>query len=223
MKAQDLSSYIDHTLLKPEASPDQIIRLCQEARHYHFASCCVNSSYAALVHKKLAGSGVKTCCVVGFPLGAMSTASKVFEAIDAIHQGAEEIDMVINIGWLKSGHDKEVLKDIRSVRQGCGEKAILKVILECCLLTREEIIRACKLAVEGGADFVKTSTGFSTGGATVEDVRLMKETVGNLAQVKASGGIHTKEEALAMIEAGASRLGASAGVQIVTDNPETEP
>lgn len=222
MEKIKLNTYIDHTLLKAEASPAQIIRLCQEARQYQFASCCVNTGYAALVHKELEGSGVKTCCVIGFPLGAMSTASKVFEAIDAIEQGAEEIDMVMNIGWLKSGHDQEVLKDIRSVRQGCGEKALLKVIIECCLLTREEKIRACKLAVEGGADFVKTSTGFSTGGATVEDVRLMKETVGDMAKVKASGGIHSREEALAMIHAGASRIGASAGVSIINQEQGEE-
>ncbi|MDD7593025.1 MAG: deoxyribose-phosphate aldolase [Peptoniphilaceae bacterium] len=215
----EINRMIDHTLLKPEATPEQIEQLCREARDYHFCSCCVNTAYVPQVHAALEGSDVKTCCVVGFPLGAMSTAAKAFEARQAIADGADEVDMVLHVGALKSGDDDYVKQDIQAVKDVCGER-VLKVILETCLLTDEEKKRACELAVAAGADFVKTSTGFSTGGATVEDVRLMKETVGERAQVKASGGIHTTAEALAMIEAGASRIGASAGIQIVEGTKE---
>lgn len=210
----ELNRLIDHTLLKPDATPEEIETLCAEAREYHFYSCCVNSSYARQVHAALEGSDVKTCCVVGFPLGAMATEAKVFEAQQAIADGADEIDMVLHIGALKSGDDHYVRAEIKAVKDACGAH-VLKVILETCLLTDEEKRRACSLALEAGADFVKTSTGFSTGGATVADVRLMKEVVGDRAKVKASGGIHTTEEALSMIDAGAARIGASAGIQIV--------
>lgn len=210
-----LQKYIDHTLLKPDASDEAIDKLCQEAIRYDFMSCCVNSANVARVHKNLEGSGVLTCSVVGFPLGAMSTAAKVFETKEALKDGADEIDMVINIGKVKSGKMDEVEEEIRLLKEACGEKT-LKVIIETCLLTDEEKREVCQAAVQAGADFVKTSTGFSTGGAKVEDVRLMKESVEGKANVKASGGIHSREEALAMVEAGADRIGASAGIAIVT-------
>lgn len=214
----ELNRMIDHTLLKPDATPEQIDTLVDEALEYHFASCCVNTSYARQVHAKLAGSDVKTCVVVGFPLGAMSTESKVAETKLAIEDGTDEVDMVIHIGALKSGDHDYIREDIRRVKEACGSR-VLKVIIETCLLTDEEKKTACTLAIEAGADFVKTSTGFSTGGATAEDVRLMKETVGERAQVKASGGIHSYEEAKAMIDAGATRIGASAGIKILAGQP----
>lgn len=210
----ELNRTIDHTLLKPEATPDQIEQLCEEALEYHFYSCCVNTSFASQVHGKLAGSDVKTCCVVGFPLGAMSTQAKLAETRIALEDGADEIDMVIHVGALKSGDSHYVEAEIRALKEAVGDK-VLKVIIETSLLTREEKILACQLAVQAGADFVKTSTGFTGHGATVEDVRLMRSTVGDRAKVKAAGGIHTREEALAMLEAGADRIGASAGIQIV--------
>lgn len=211
----DLAKTIDHTLLKPDADDEAIDRLCREAVEYGFRSCCVNSANVARVHDRLQGSGVLTCSVVGFPLGAMSTPAKVFEARQAIQDGADEIDMVINIGKVKSGDMAYVEEEIRTLKKACGDKT-LKVIIETCLLTDPEKVDVCRAALRAGADFVKTSTGFSTGGARTEDVRLMKETVGDRAKVKASGGIHTREEALAMIEAGADRIGASAGIAIVT-------
>lgn len=212
----ELNKYIDHTILKADAVESQIDQLTKEALEYDFASCCVNSAFVKKVHEALKGSDVKTCAVVGFPLGAMSTESKVQETENAIKDGADEIDMVINIGALKDKKYDYVKNEIAEIKKAVGKERILKVIIETCLLTDEEKIKACELSVEASADYVKTSTGFSTGGATVEDVRLMKETVGDKALVKASGGVRTKEDALAMIEAGASRIGASSGIEIVS-------
>lgn len=206
----------DHTILKADAVEDKVMQVCREAVEMGFASVCVNSYYTSLVSQELRGTGVKTCTVVGFPLGQMSTKAKKAETEYAVRDGAEEIDMVINIGALKDCRNDVVLQDIREVREACGSSVILKVIIETCLLTEEEKIRACRLAKEAGADFVKTSTGFSTGGATVEDVRLMRETVGESMGVKASGGIHDAQTALKLTEAGANRLGTSATVAIVT-------
>lgn len=214
MKPMNL--YIDHTLLKPEATEADIIALCSEAREYGFYSVCVNSSYVALAAMELAGSETKVCAVVGFPLGAMELNSKAFEADQACLQGASEIDMVIHVGALKEGRFEYVANDIAAVVSVAADyDAKVKVILETCLLTKEEIVKACELAVMAGADFVKTSTGFSTGGATAEDVALMRETVGDRAQVKASGGIRDIEKAREMIAAGADRLGTSASIAIV--------
>ena len=211
---EELASYIDHTLLKPEASREQIRAVCNEAKQYHFASVCVNSCWVPLIAEELKGSGVSVCCVIGFPLGASLSSVKAFEAREAVAAGAQEIDMVINVGAVKSGGWELVKEDIVAVNAAKGT-AKLKVIIETCLLTDEEKVRVCQIAKEAGADFVKTSTGFSTGGATVHDVELMRRTVGPEMGVKASGGIRTLEDALAMIEAGASRLGASAGVKII--------
>lgn len=213
-----LAKYMDHTLLKPEATAADIDRVVAEARQYGTASVCVNPHWVARVAAGLAGSGVKTCTVIGFPLGATSTASKVAETRDATAHGAQEIDMVINIGELKAGNDDAVRSDISSVANAAHEAgALLKVIIETCLLSDEEKRRACELSVAGGADFVKTSTGFSTGGATTVDITLMRETVGPELGVKASGGIRTLEAAEAMIEAGATRLGVSAAVSILEE------
>lgn len=203
----------DHTILKADATKEAVEKICQEAVEYGFMSVCVNSFYTAFVSEKLKGSGVKVCTVVGFPLGQMSTRAKAFEAETAVADGADEIDMVINIGALKDKEYSVVSDDIRAVKKACGQ-ALLKVIIETCLLTREEKIEACRLAREAGADFVKTSTGFSTQGAKAEDVALMRKTVGSAMGVKASGGIRDKETAEKMVEAGASRLGTSATVAI---------
>lgn len=211
-----LSKTIDHTILKADASTADVLRLCAEAKQYDFASVCVNTCHAKTVAEALAGSDVKTCCVVGFPLGAMSSAAKAFEAKEAVENGAQEIDMVINIGALKEGNDAFVEADIRAVVEA-SKPAIVKVIIETCYLTDEEKKRACALSVQAGAAFVKTSTGFGTGGATAEDVALMKACVNGKALVKASGGIRTRADALAMLEAGADRIGASAGIKIVTE------
>ena len=211
---EELASYIDHTLLKPEASREQIRAVCNEAKQYHFASVCVNSCWVPLIAEELKGSGVSVCCVIGFPLGASLSSVKAFEAREAVAAGAQEIDMVINVGAVKSGDWELVREDIAAVNAAKGT-AKLKVIIETCLLTDEEKVRVCQIAKEVGADFVKTSTGFSTGGATVHDVELMRKAVGPEMGVKASGGIRTLADALAMIEAGASRLGASAGVKII--------
>ena len=208
-----LTSIIDHTLLAADATSAQIARLCQEAREYSFASVCVNSCRVAQARTLLEGCPVKVCTVVGFPLGAMSTRAKAYEAGSAVEDGADEIDMVINVGYVKDGYWDGVLDDIMAVREACKGK-VLKVILETCLLTDDEIVRACRTAVRAGADFVKTSTGFSKGGATVHAVSLMRSTVGADVGVKASGGIRDAESARAMVEAGASRLGCSAGVAI---------
>ena len=225
----ELNKYIDHTLLKPEASEEQILKLCDEALEYGFYSVCVNSCHVPLAVDKLSGTDVKVAAVAGFPLGAMSTSSKVFEAREAVEAGASEIDMVINVGALKEGHYEYVLHEIAALVDVChgyplsyGEPvesgALLKVIIETCLLTDEEIVKACELVVQAGADFVKTSTGFSTGGATAEAVSLMRQTVGDKAKIKASGGIRTLADAKKFIELGADRLGCSAGVQIMKES-----
>lgn len=210
-----LNTYIDHTLLKPSATQNDILKLCTQAKTYHFFSVCVNSCYVKLAKETLRDSEVKVCTVVGFPLGAMSTEAKVFEAIDAVKNGADEIDMVINIGWLKSKAFNKVLNDISNVKEAIGKKT-LKVILEISELTNNEIIKACHLCIEANADFVKTSTGFSKGGATLEAVTLMRQTLGNKAKIKASGGIRDAQTALQFIEAGADRIGASSGVAMMT-------
>ena len=210
----NIAGMIDHTLLKAATTSADIKKICAEAREYKFASVCVNSCYAKLVTEQLAGTGVKTCCVVGFPLGAMSTEAKAYEAKCAVADGAGEIDMVVNVGALKEGNDQFVEDDIRAVVEA-SKPAIVKVIIETCLLTDEEKVRACELSEKAGAAFVKTSTGFSTGGANAADVALMKKTVGDRLQVKASGGIHTPAEAQELIEAGADRIGASNGVALL--------
>ena len=213
---QALAKMIDHTILKADATKEKVAQLCKEALQYHFASVCVNSSNVELCADMLKGSDVKVCSVIGFPLGAASTNAKVFETKDAVADGASEVDMVINVGALKSGDKEFVKNDIRSVAEEAHKgKAILKVIIETCLLTDEEKVTACLLSKEAGADFVKTSTGFSTGGATVADISLMRKTVGPDMGVKASGGIHSRADAEAMVKAGATRIGASAGIKIV--------
>ncbi len=211
----NIASYIDHTVLAANAQEEKIAKLCEEAKQWHFASVCVNTCWTAFCAEKLKGTGVNVCVVVGFPLGAMCTKAKAFEAKCAVEEGATEVDMVINVGWLKDHKDDLVEADIRAVKQACGDKH-LKVIIETCLLTEEEKVRACELSVKAGADFVKTSTGFSTAGAKAEDVALMRKTVGPNVGVKAAGGIRTYEDAKKMIEAGANRLGCSAGIAIVT-------
>jgi len=210
-----LASMIDHTLLKPDATREQVRKLCEEAMQYKFASVCVNSFYVSTVAELLKNSGVKTCSVVGFPLGAMATNSKVAETKDAVENGADEIDMVINIGALKAGEFDTVKKDIEEVVKAAGQKALVKVIIETCLLEDLEKVKACEIAKVAGASFVKTSTGFSTSGATAHDINLMRDTVGPEMGVKASGGIRDYETAIAMIEAGANRIGASASIVIV--------
>lgn len=210
----NIADKIDHTMLKADATSATVIRYCREAIQYGFASVCVNSCHASLVSRELSGTGIKTCCVVGFPLGAMSTAAKAFEARQAVADGAEEIDMVINIGAVKDQNWALAEDDIRAVVEA-SRPALVKVILETCLLTDEEKIHACEAAVSAGAAFVKTSTGFSTGGATTADVALMKKTVAGRALVKASGGIRTPEEARAMLEAGADRIGAGNGMPLL--------
>ncbi|NLV76252.1 MAG: deoxyribose-phosphate aldolase [Tissierellia bacterium] len=210
-----IASMIDHTLLKPNATGEMIDKLCKEAKEYEFAAVCVNPYYVSRAKKYLDGTKVKVATVIGFPLGANTKEVKALETKDAIKNGADEVDMVINIGALKSGEYDIVRDDIRAVVESAKGKAIVKVIIETCLLTDEEKIKACKLAKEAGADFVKTSTGFSTGGATIEDVKLMKDTVGDSLKIKASGGIRDYETAKAMVEAGASRIGASSSIKIV--------
>lgn len=209
-----IASYIDHTLLKPETTREQVMKLCVEAREYGFASVCINPAFVELAASILKNSNAKVCTVVGFPLGANATAMKVEETKLAIRDGAEEIDMVINIGALKAGDDKLVGDEIRAVVEA-AEGKLVKVIIETCLLTREEKILACQLSEKAGAHFVKTSTGFSTGGATAEDVALMKEVVGDRLGVKASGGIRDLATAQSMIQAGAARIGSSNSVVIV--------
>ena len=215
-----IASYIDHTLLKPDATGEQIDRLCAEAREYGFASVCVNPYYVARCVKNLKGTDVKVCTVVGFPLGATTMETKVFETLQAVASGAQEIDMVMNVCAMKSGHTKAIEQEIQALAAAVEDKAILKVIIETCLLTDEEKTQACRIARRSGAHFVKTSTGFSTGGATVEDVALMKKAAGANVKVKASGGIRDYATAKAMIEAGADRIGASAGVSIVKEEQE---
>lgn len=211
----DLAKYIDHTALKANTTEEDIIKLSAEARKYGFASVCINPCWIPLAAQQLKDSSVNVCTVIGFPLGANTPETKAFETRDAIEKGAGEVDMVINVGALKAGLNAKVEEDIRAVVDAADKKALVKVIIEACLLTDEEKVTACQLAVRAGADYVKTSTGFSTGGATAADVRLMRETVGPSIGVKAAGGIHTKSEALAMIEAGATRIGASSGIKIV--------
>lgn len=213
-----LNKYFDHTLLKPESTPDQIDALCKEAISADFYSVCVNSCYVPQVSKALSGSSVKTCSVIGFPLGACSTDVKAFETKYACANGASEVDMVINVGILKSKNYEYVKNDISEVVKAAHSfDALVKVIIETCLLSDDEIVKACELSEAAGADFVKTSTGFSSGGAKVADVMLMKETVGDRLKVKASGGIRDLETVEAMIEAGADRIGASAGVSIMKE------
>lgn len=212
---QNIANIIDHTALKADTTKEQIIKLCEEAKEYGFFSVCVNPAWVKLAAEQLQGSNVKVCTVIGFPLGASTTETKAFETKDAIEKGADEVDMVINIGALKDKNDDLVERDIKAVVEAAHGKALVKVIIETSIVTEEEKIRACKLAVKAGANFVKTSTGFSTGGATVEDIKLMRETVGPDIGVKASGGIRDREGALCMIEAGATRIGASAGIAIV--------
>ncbi len=213
----DLARMIDHTLLKPEATTAQIEKLCEEAKKFHFASVCINPSNVSLCARLLAGTDVKVCTVIGFPLGSTSTEAKVFEAVQAIRDGAREVDMVINVGRLKSGDYDFVEKDIFSVATAAKRHHVLcKVIIETGLLTDDEKIKACILAQRAGADFVKTSTGFSKGGATVGDIALMRFVVGNAMGVKASGGVRTREDALKLVASGADRIGASASVAIAS-------
>ena len=209
----------DHTLLKADATPAQVEALCREAAAYGFASVCVNSSYATLVSKLLSGTGVDTCCVVGFPLGAMSTAAKARETEEAVGNGAGEIDMVVQLGMLKYGWPDAVREDIAAVVHA-AQPAIVKVIIETCYLSDDDKISACRLAQEAGAHYVKTSTGFGPAGATMEDIRLMRRCVGDTMGVKASGGIRDYAQALAMLRAGASRIGASATVSIMKEYEE---
>ena len=208
------SKYIDHTQLKPDATKDKILTLCKEAAEYDFTSVCVNPCWIGVCRQALKGTDVKVCTVIGFPLGAMSKNAKVFETKDAVEAGADEIDMVINVGMLKDKQDDYIIDEIRAVKEACGSR-ILKVIIEACLLTDEEKVRACVDAEKAGADFVKTSTGFSTGGATFEDVRLMRSSVGPDVKVKAAGGIRDKETFEKMIELGAERIGTSSGAKLI--------
>ena len=210
----EMNRLIDHTLLKADASISSIEKLCNEALNYHFASVCVNPGFVPLASKLLKGSDVKVCTVIGFPLGATLPKAKQAETLLVVEAGAEEIDMVINVSMAKEHQFDYVENEIRLVKEACGNK-ILKVILETCLLTDDEIVSCCKAAVNAGADFVKTSTGFSKGGATTHAVKIMRDTVGPNFGVKASGGIHSYEEALDMVNAGANRIGASCGVEIV--------
>ena len=212
----ELNKYFDHTLLKQDATSEGILKLCAEAKEYDFASVCVNPDFVSLAAKELKGTDVAICTVIGFPLGANVPEIKALEAKRAILDGATEVDMVLNVSKAKEGDFGYIEKEIRLIKESCGD-VLLKVILETCLLTDEEIVACCKAAMKAGADYVKTSTGFSKGGATVHAVEIMRKTVGDKLGVKASGGIHNKAEALAMIEAGASRIGASASVQIMKE------
>ena len=208
------NKYIDHTLLKPESTPQDIEKICLEAKEYDFASVCIQPCYVKMAYGLLKDTDVKVCTVIGFPLGANTTETKIREACQAVEEGAGEIDMVINIGALKAGDTVYVTEEICRIKEAIGD-LVLKVIIETCLLTDEEKVLACQCAVNAGADFVKTSTGFSKGGATVADVRLMKQTVGDRCQVKASGGIRTPEDFEAMVEAGATRIGTSSGIKLI--------
>ena len=213
----NIAKTIDHTLLKPEATAADIQALCREAKQYGFASVCVNTCYVRLASELLRGSGVKVCCTVGFPLGAMAPKAKAFEAAQAVADGAEEVDMVLWIGALRQGNTAAVQADIEGMVNACHPRAIVKVILETCLLTDAQIETACRLCVAAGADYVKTSTGFSTAGATAEHVALMKRAVGGRAKVKAAGGIRTLAQAMAMVEAGADRIGTSSMLTIARE------
>ena len=209
-----LSKYIDHTLLKADASIEAIGKLCDEAKEYDFKSVCVNTCNIPFCKEKLEGSDVLVCCVIGFPLGAMSKEAKVAETKDAVAKGADEVDMVINIGRLKDKNYDYVTEEIREIKQACGEKT-LKVIIETCLLNDEEKEKACECILEAGADFVKTSTGFSTAGATFEDVALLKKTVGDRCFIKAAGGVRSREDFEKMISLGANRIGTSSGTKLI--------
>lgn len=210
----NVAKIIDHTVLAADATTETVKRYCEEAKQYKFASVCVNTCHVPLVSQLLKGTEVKTCCVVGFPLGAMLTSAKAFEASEAVRLGAEEVDMVINIGALKDKNYKLVFEDIKAV-VAASKPALTKVIIETCLLSTEEKIQVSALSVVAGAEFVKTSTGFSTGGATPEDIALMRKTIGNNAQIKASGGIRTPQDAKVLIEAGADRIGAGNGTLLI--------
>lgn len=212
---------IDHTALKPDTKKEAIVTLCEEAKQYDFASVCVNPTWVETAAELLKGTDVKVCTVIGFPLGANTPETKAFETTDAIAKGATEVDMVINIGALKDKNDALVERDVRAVVEAAKGKALVKIIIETCLLTEEEKVRACELSVKAGVDFVKTSTGFSTGGATVEDVALMRKTVGPNIGVKASGGVRDEKGMDAMIEAGATRIGTSSGVALVSGKTAT--
>jgi deoxyribose-phosphate aldolase len=214
MNKKDLARMIDHTILRADATEMEVEKLCNEALEYNFASVCINPAMVEKAATMLKGSDVKVCTVIGFPLGATTTEVKAFETEDVIKKGATEVDMVINIGKLKEGDLEYVKKDIEAVVNAAKGKALTKVIIETCLLTDEEKVTACKLSKEAGADFVKTSTGFSTGGATASDIKLMRETVGPELGVKASGGVRSNADAIAMIENGATRIGASASISI---------
>lgn len=216
-----MAQSIDHTILKPDATPAMIAQLCAEAHAHSFKAVCVNGCHVSPAVVALKGSGVSVCAVIGFPLGAGASPAKAHEAMLAAADGAMEIDMVINVGRLKAKEDATVLREMRSVRAAIGENVCLKVIIETCLLNEAEKIRACELACDAGANFVKTSTGFSSGGATVEDVALMRRVVGDTMGVKASGGIKDWETAVAMLEAGANRLGTSSGVVILEGAPKS--
>ncbi len=229
-KVPELTRLIDHTILKAQATPAEVVKLCEEAVRYGFGAVCVNSAYVPVAAKKLNGSGVEVCAVVGFPLGAMSTEAKAFEAGWVVRNGGTEVDMVIAVGHLKGGDDRYVEEDIRAVVKAAkaaspaapgspfgGHPPVVKVILECCYLSDEEKVRACRLAAAAGADYVKTSTGFGTSGATAADVSLMRDVVGEALGVKAAGGIRDLKSVLAMIGAGADRLGMSAGVAVVEE------
>ena len=210
-----LNQYIDHTLLKATATTEEIIKLCNEAKEHNFFSVCVNSSYVKLAKKQVKKSNVKVCCVIGFPLGAMSTKAKVYEAKQALKDGADEIDMVINVGLLKSKKYNKVYKDIKAVKK-IMPKNTLKVILETCYLDKDEILKVSELALKAKADFIKTSTGFGTGGATIEDVKLMKSVAADKMKIKASGGVRDAKTAQEFINLGVSRLGTSSGIAIVS-------
>lgn len=212
----ELNRMMDHTILKADATEQDVLQVIEEAKEYHFYSVCINPTWVKLAAEKLVGEPVAVCTVIGFPLGANTSEVKAYETTDAINNGADEVDMVINVGALKSAQYKKVQQDIEAVVAAAKDRALVKVIIETALLTKEEIVKACELAQAAGADFVKTSTGFSTSGAAAADVKLMRETVGSSMGVKASGGIHSAQEAMAMIEAGANRLGTSASVAIIT-------
>ncbi|HZJ86747.1 MAG TPA: deoxyribose-phosphate aldolase [Erysipelothrix sp.] len=216
-----INKLIDHTLLKQDATEAQIDQLCQEAIEYDFKSVCVNPHYVKRAHENLMDSDVLVCSVIGFPLGMNTSESKVFETQQAIEEGAKEIDMVINVGALKDGNDTYILNEISQIKRACGKNK-LKVIIEACLLSDEEKVRACKLAVEAGADFVKTSTGFSLHGATIEDVKLMKDTVQDKAEVKAAGGVRNIDDLKNMVKVGATRIGTSGGVALMEDAENQE-
>lgn len=221
MTTPQLAKMIDHTLLRADATQSEMAKLTEEAKQYQFASVCVNPGWVAYAAEQLQGTGVDICTVIGFPLGASTSETKAFETKDAIAKGATEVDMVINISALKDGKDDYVEQDIRAVVEAAAGNALVKVIIETCLLTDDEKVRACQAAVRAGADFVKTSTGFSTGGATPEDIALMRRTVGPDVGVKASGGVRSLEDMQKMIESGATRIGASSGVKIMQGGQST--